>query len=68
LSFALIIGSHESQSNAQFILQSLGENKTDGYRAENIDCFHRWKPRKVHICLHWFLYPPDNVLLCKAML
>jgi len=24
--------------------------------------------RKVHICLHWFFYSPDNVLLCKAML
>jgi len=23
--------------------------------------------RKVHICLHLFLYHPDNVLLCKAM-
>jgi len=22
--------------------------------------------RKVHICLHSFLYPPDNVLLGKA--
>jgi len=22
--------------------------------------------RKVHICLHLFFYPPDNVLLCKA--
>jgi len=30
--------------------------------------FHRWKPRKVHICLHLIFYPPDNVLLCKAML
>jgi len=35
------------------------------------DFFQQMKtPRKVHICLHWFfyLYPPDNVLLCKAML
>jgi len=28
------------------------------------DFFHRWKPRKVHICLHWVWYPPDNVPLC----
>jgi len=24
--------------------------------------------RKIHICLHCFLYPPDDVLLYKAML
>ena len=23
--------------------------------------------RKIYICLYWFLYPPDNLLLCKAM-
>jgi len=47
-----------------------GKIKTDGYRAENVDFFHRWKlqERKVYICLHWFVCPPDNVLLCKAML
>jgi len=37
LSFALIISSDESQSKAQFNPLSLGENKTDVYRAENID-------------------------------
>jgi len=35
LSFALIISSDESQSKAQFNLQSLGENRT-GYSAESI--------------------------------
>jgi len=38
-----MIGSDELQNKSQFNLQSLGENKTDGYRAENIDCFHRRK-------------------------
>jgi len=32
------------------------------------DLFYRWKlQEKVHISLHWFLHPPDNVLLWKAM-
>jgi len=30
---------YESQNKAQFNTQSLGENKTDGYCAENIDIF-----------------------------
>jgi len=68
LSFALIISSDEAQSKAQLNTLSLGENKTD--------CLPRWKQiystdnnfqEKVHISLHWFLYPPDNVLLWKAM-
>jgi len=54
LSFALIIGSDESQSKAQFNLQSLGENKTGGYRAKSIDCFHRRKlqEKSTFNCLH----------------
>jgi len=37
------------------------------------NCFHRKKLQEkstIHICLHCFfnLYPPENVLLCKAML
>jgi len=33
--------------------KSLGENKTYGYRAENINFFPQMKTsRKVHICLH----------------
>jgi len=32
LSFALIIGNDESQSKAPFVLQSVGDNKTDGCR------------------------------------
>jgi len=40
--FSLIISSDESQSEAQFDTQSLGENTT-GQRVENIDLFHRWK-------------------------
>jgi len=47
-------------------MQSLRENKADGYRGEN-RLFPQMKTsRKFHICLHWFLYPPDNVRLCKA--
>jgi len=42
LSFALIISSDESQSKAQFNTLRLGENNS-GYRAENVDFFHRWK-------------------------
>ena len=41
LSFAHIISKDESQTEAQFFLQSLGENKT-GYRAEKKFFFHRW--------------------------
>jgi len=66
LSFALIISSDESQSKVQFNTLSLGENKTDLYRAENRFFPQKKTSRKVHICLHWFLYPPDNALLCKA--
>jgi len=40
LSFAHIISKDESQTEAQFFLQSLGENKT-GYRAEKKVFFHR---------------------------
>jgi len=37
----------------QFNTQSLGKNKTDGYRAEIIDFFPQMKTsRKVHIYLH----------------
>jgi len=57
LSFALIISSDESQSKAQ----SLGGNKIV-YRAENINFFHRWKLEDL------FLYPPNIVLLCKAII
>jgi len=68
LPFILTINSDESQNKAQFNTLSLGENKTDVYRAENIDFFPQMKTsRKVHICLQWFSYPPDNVLLRKAM-
>ena len=67
LPFAHIISIDELQS-AQFSTLSLGENKTDVYHAENINFSTKMKTsRKVHICLHWFLYPPDNVLLCEAM-
>jgi len=63
LSFALIVSRAESQIKAQFNTLSLGENKSDVYPADNIDFFpHMKTSRKVHICLHWFLYPPDNVL------
>jgi len=49
LSFAPIISSDESQSKAQFNLQSLGENETG---AENVHFFPQMKTsRKVHICL-----------------
>jgi len=41
LSFALRISIDESQSTAQFNTLSLGENKTDVYRAENIDFFSK---------------------------
>ena len=69
LSFAHVINSNESQSKAQFNLQSLGENKT-GYRADNIkfvstDLKLQEKSAFVYTA---FLYPSDNVLLCKAML
>jgi len=46
---------------------SLGANKIDVYRAGNRFYPQMKTSRKVHICLHWFLYPPDNVLLCKAV-
>jgi len=52
---------------AQFILQNLGEN-TAGYRAGNRVFPQIRTSRTVHICLHWLLYTPDNVLLCKPML
>jgi len=35
-------------------MQSLGENKTDGYRAENRFFPQMKTSRKVHNCLHWF--------------
>jgi len=66
LSFALIINSDESQGKAQFNTLSIGENKT-GYRAENRFFPQMNFSRNVHICLHRFLYPPDNVLLRKGM-
>jgi len=40
LSFALTKSSDEWQSKAQSNTLSLGENKTDVRRAENIDFFH----------------------------
>jgi len=52
---------------AQFTLQSLGENKT-GNRAEHIFFSTNENFKKFHICLHWFLYLSDNVLLGKVML
>jgi len=52
------------QSEAQFNLQSLGDNKT-GYHAENINFFPQMKTsRKVHICLHWLF---KSSWKCTAM-
>jgi len=62
-----MICSDESQIKAQFNMQRLGENKI-AYRAENTVFPQMKTSSKVHMCLHWFLYTPDNVLLCKAML
>jgi len=59
LSFTVIMRSDESQSKAQFIRQSLGENET-GYRAKNIayNFFPQMKTsRKVHISLHCIFIP-----------
>ena len=67
LFFALIINSDESQSKAQINLQSFSENKT-GYRAEIISFSAEENFNIVQICLHRFLCPPDNILLCKALL
>ena len=84
LPFALIISSDESQSRAQFNLPSLGENKTGYRAENticfvtyslfpqikhNIVCFHRLKPEEnsTFVCIA-FLYPPENVLPCKAVL
>jgi len=36
---------------------SLGENKTDVYRTENIFLPQMKTSRKVHICVHCFLIP-----------
>jgi len=65
LSFALI-SSDESQSKAKFNLQSLGEKKTS-YRAEN-RFFPKGENFKSTFVNIDFLYPPDNALLCKAIL
>jgi len=66
LSFALIIGS-ESQSKAEFDLQSLGENKT-GCCAENMlktNLFPRMKTsRKVNFCTLLFYTLVIIVLQC----
>jgi len=49
-SFVLIISSDQSQSEAKFNLQNLGENKTTMLKTE---FFVQMKTsRKVHICLH----------------
>jgi len=45
VSFARIISSDKSHSKAQFILTSVGENRT-GYCAENIDLFTHMKTSK----------------------
>jgi len=67
LSFGLIISSDETQSKVQFNTLSLGENKTDVYRPGNIFFPQMKTSRKVHICLHRFVFFPGNVLLCKAV-
>jgi len=44
-------------------MQSLGGNKT-GYYAENKIFSTDENFQKKHVCLHWFLYSPDNVGYC----
>jgi len=51
-SFALMINSDESQMKHNLNPQSLGENRTDGYRVENVDFSTDVNTKKVHICLH----------------
>jgi len=52
--FLSLASSDESQSEAHFDLQRLGENKT-GYHAKNIEFFPQVKTS--HICLHCFFIP-----------